>query len=472
MVALTAVSFDDGQSDVPGGVAGPVERVVVVGAGISGLTVASALTRAGVECVVLEARDRIGGRLHTVDLAGSPVDLGGSWIHMPDGNPMSAFARQVGVPCRSADPVPEMAGFDCAEGRRLSDDEARVVLGLYDEVFPAATARLAAELGPDASAADGIEAFVAGAALAPGPARRARQMLYGAIEAESADAAERQSLRWMWNELEYEGDYFGDAPDGGYRRLVTAMAAGVDVRLGVPVTEVAVSAGGVRVQAADGRSEEGSHVVVTVPLGVLKRGALRFSPGLPPDRLAAIGRLGFGRFEKVVLRFEEPFWRAAGFPHLVIFPREPGEWIVWVMGLDAFGAGPVLVFFVFHSDAVRIMGTGRDDAGQDGAVRWALGLLGEAIGAPCPGPVEVVVTSWGTDPYTSGAYTHIPPEACPADADLLGEPVGGRLLFAGEHTQSARLAYADGAMTSGIREAKRLLGQPAVHLGPAGSLEH
>jgi monoamine oxidase len=463
MVALTAVSFDDGRSDVPGGVAGPVERVVVVGAGISGLTVASALTRAGVACVVLEARDRIGGRLHTADLAGSPVDLGGSWIHMPGGNPLSAFAQQVGVPRRSADPVPEMAGFDCAEGRRLSDAETQWALSLYEAVFPEVTAGLAAELGPDASAADGIEAYVAGAGLAPGPARRARQMLYGAIEAESADRAGRQSLRWMWNELEYAGNYFGDVPDGGYRRLVNAMAAGVDVRLGVPVTEVAVSAGGVRVQAAGGRSEEGSHVVVTVPLGVLKRQTLRFSPGLPPDRLAAVGRLGFGRFEKVALRFEEPFWRAAGYPHLLIFPRDPEQWIVWVMGLDAFGAGPALVFFVFHSDTGRII-----DRGQDEAVRWALGLLGEAIGAPCPEPVEVAVTSWGTDPYTSGAYTHIPPEASPADADLLGEPVGGRLLFAGEHTQSARLAYADGALTSGIREAKRLLGQPAVTLGPTG----
>ena len=77
MVALTAVSFDDGRPDVPGGVAGPVGRVVVVGAGISGLTVASALTRAGVECVVLEARDRIGGRLHTADLAGSPSTSAG-----------------------------------------------------------------------------------------------------------------------------------------------------------------------------------------------------------------------------------------------------------------------------------------------------------------------------------------------------------------------------------------------------------
>jgi polyamine oxidase len=458
---LTAESFDDGRTDVPPGVAGPVGRVVVVGAGIAGLTVANALTQAGVECVVLEARDRIGGRLHTADLAGSPVDLGGSWIHMPAGNPMSAFAQQSGVRRRSADPVPEMAGFDCAEGRRLSAAEAEAVLSLYLEAFPESAGRLAAEIGPDASAAEGIEAFVAAAGLAPSPARRARQMLYAAIEGESACRAECQSLRWMWNELEYGGNFFGDVPDGGYRRLVDAMAAGVDLRLGVEVAEVVTSADGVRVLATGGTSEEGSHVVVAVPLGVLKRGAPRFSPALPPDRLAAIGRLGFGRLEKVALRFDEPFWRAAGFPHMMIFPRDPGEWAVWAVGQDAFGAGPVLVFFVFHSAAGRLL-----SAGADAAARWALDMLAEATGAACPQPAAVAVTSWTTDPYAGGAYTHIPPGASPADADLLGEPVGGRLLFAGEHTQSARLAYADGALTSGIREAKRLLGQRSVCLGP------
>ena len=378
----------------------------MVGAGIAGLTVANALAHGGIECLVLEARGRIGGRLHTVNLAGSPVDLGGSWIHMPGGgNPMHAFARLAGVPCHGADPVPEMAGFDCGEGRRLSS-----------------------------------------------------------AEAEAADLAERQSLRWMWNEFEYDGNYFGDMPDGGYRRLVEAMATGIDVRLGVEVTEVALAAGGVRVRGADGASEEGSHVVVTVPLGVLKWGAPRFSPALPPDRLAAIGRLGFGRFEKVALRFDEPFWRDAGFPHLMVFPRDPGEWMIWALGLDAFGAGPALVFFVFHSAAGRLLG-----AGPDAAARWALDLLAEATGRPCPEPRAVAVTSWASDPCSGGAYTHIPPGASPADADLLGEPVARRLLFAGEHTQSARLAYADGAMTSGIREAKRLLGMPSVRLGPVSA---
>jgi polyamine oxidase len=271
VTGLIAEGFDDGQADVPVEAAEPVERVVVVGAGIAGLTVANALAHGGVECVVVEARDRIGGRLHTVDLAGSPVDLGGSWIHTPVGNPMRAFAQQAGVPCRSANPLPELAGFDCGEARRLSAAEVEASLSMQLEGFPEAIGRLLGELGPDASAADGIEAFVAGSALAPGPARRARQALRALIEAESADLAERQSLRWMWNEIEYGGHYFGDVPVEGYRRLVEAMAAGVDLRLGVDVAEVARSASGVLVRDGDGTSEEGSHVVVTVPLGVLKR---------------------------------------------------------------------------------------------------------------------------------------------------------------------------------------------------------
>lgn len=355
---LSAEGFDDGRTDVPVGAAEPVERVVIVGAGIAGLTVANALTHGGVECVVVEARDRIGGRLHTVDLAGSPVDMGASWMHTPIGNPMRAFADHAGVRCRSANPLPELAGFDCGEGRRLSAAEVETTISMQLEDFPQAMGRLLAELGPAASAADGIEAFVAGAGLAPGPARRARQ-------------------------------------------------------------------------------------------------------ALPPDRLAAIERLGFGRYEKVALRFDEPFWRAAGLPHAIIFPRDPSAPAVWAIGQDAFGAGPVLVFQIFHGATGHILGAAADDA-----ARWVLDMLAEATGRSCPAPTAVAVTSWANDRYSGGAYTHIPPGANPADADLLGEPVGGRLLFAGEHTQSRRMAYADGAMTSGIREAKRLLGQPSTRLGP------
>jgi monoamine oxidase len=284
--------------------------------------------------------------------------------------------------------------------------------------------------------------------------------LRAVIEADAADLPERQSLRWLWNEIEYGGNLFGDLPVGGYRTLVDAMATGLDMRLGVDVAEVVVGTSGVQVRGVDGSTEDCSHVVVTVPLGVLKRGTPQFSPALPPDRSAAITRLGFGRYEKVALRFDQPFWREAGLSHMMIFPRDPAESTLWVFDQDAFGAGPTLVCHYFHSAAGRLLKETPDQAAQ----RF-LGLLAEAIGDPCPAPAAVTVTSWATDPYSGGAYTHVPPGATPADVDLLGEPIGGRLLFAGEHTQSARTGYADGAMRSGIREAKRLLAQRHVRLG-------
>ena len=409
MTDVTTEVFDDGRTDVPAGAAQPVDRVIVVGAGIAGLTVANALAHGGVDCVVLEARDRIGGRLHTVDLAGSPVDLGGSWIHTPVGNPLRALAQHLGVPCRSANPLAELAGFDRGEGRRLSAAEVQASVSMQFEDFPGAIGRLRAKLGPQASAADGIEAFVAGAGLAPGAARRARQALRALIEAESADRTERQSLRWMWNEIEYGGDYFGDVPVGGYRRLVQGLATGVELRLGVQVAEIVHSAGGVRVRSKDGTSEEGSHVVVTVPLGVLKRGRLRFSPALPPDRLAAIARLGFGRYEKVAVRFDKPCWRAAGLPPCDDLPPRP--------------AGPGDV----GDRAGRVRrqpGAGLSHLPQRDrscsstrpptAAQWVLDLLAEATGSSCSTPTAVAVTPGRTIP-TAAAPTptyrqeHTPP---------------------------------------------------------------
>ena len=131
-----------------------------------------------------------------------------------------------------------MAAFDLGEGRRLTAAEVSESLDLTFSVFPDSLSQLRGRLGPDASMAEAIESYVSGAGLAGQAARRARQALRADVEADASDSAERHSLRWFGNELEYDGDFFGDLPIGGYRSLVTAMAAGVDVRLGEAVTEV------------------------------------------------------------------------------------------------------------------------------------------------------------------------------------------------------------------------------------------
>ena len=212
-----------------------------------------------------------------------------------------------------------------------------------------------------------------------------------------------------------------------------------------------VAADGICVTCADGSVETGSHVVVTVPLGVLKRGSPRFDPPLPTPMQVAVDALGFGRYEKIALRFEAAFWRHDGISHLMVFPSDDNEPAMWVFDLDAFGAGPVLCAHLFHSLTPYAL-----DRSPAEAVTWFMDVLAEAVGHPVPEPIAAAVTSWAHDPFTGGAYTHCPPGADPSMLDLLGRPVNGRLLLAGEHTQSARTGYADGAYASGLRAAGRL----------------
>ena len=250
---------------------------------------------------------------------------------------------------------------------------------------------------------------------------------------------------------EFEGDLFGDLPRGGYRSVVDALADDIDVRLNAEVAAIDVEAGGVRVACADGSVERGSHVVVTVPLGVLKAGSPRFDPPLPTAVRDAVARLAFGRYEKIALRFESPFWRDDGLSHLVVFPRDEDEPTMWVFDLDAFGAGPVLRAHLFHSLAPYAL-----DQSDHQAVDWLKRVLAAVYGRDLPEPVATVVTRWADDPFTRGSYSHCPRGADPAMYDVLAEPVHGRILLTGEHTQCARVGYADGAYVSGLRAARRL----------------
>ena len=241
-------------------IAGPVDRVVVVGAGIAGLAAASRLRQAGIACVVLEARDRIGGRLYTIDLAGTPVDLGGSWIHHPIGNPVTVYCDEHGIARDGGDPVPSLSAYDHAEGRRLDRAEVERYAVVESEAFWDAVEELSQRLGPQASAYDAIETHIADRGLAGDDARRVHQELLAEVEADAADRADNQSLRWIAVADLFEGDLFGDLPRNGYRSVVDRLAAGLDVRLNAEVVDVVVGADGVRVTCADGSIEACSHV--------------------------------------------------------------------------------------------------------------------------------------------------------------------------------------------------------------------
>jgi polyamine oxidase len=462
-----------GPSQAPGatgGGAGESSGVIIIGAGMAGLTAANALINGGMDCVVLEGRDRIGGRLHTVDVGGSMIDLGGSWIHSPVGNPMSAFARQAGVLQTPADPQFDLATLmvwdTLKRSRLLPSDVALAVLD--DQKFTNQSPSLLAALGPQASLKDAIELYL-DRAQPSGDARRYAEFTIR-ILTETFESGPWEKIgfdNYVNAPIEtYNGSEVGDFPVGGYVRLVNAMANGVpmDVRLQHEVTRVIYGAGGVSVDVIDhgsgspvARSFRGSHVLVTVPLGVLKAGAIAFDPPLPAEKTSAIERVGFGTFEKVAMHFDAPFWETAGGTHLVHVDNVDAlEWPLF-LDLQRLSATPAMVALCTARYADGLLAL--DDAQVQAS---ALAILQEVYGSAVTAPTAVAISRWRADPFTRGSYTYLPLGCTPDDLDTLALPVGERLLFAGEHTYKLRYGYADGSMSSGKREAARLLGTASV----------
>ena len=277
--------------------------IVVVGAGVAGLAAARALHDAGLRVRVLEARDRVGGRICTAGVGDAVVDLGAAWFHGVEGNPVADYARTRGLGLTLYE-----AGVgvfvDAALDRMLAGAAAGAAFTGAREVLGG----LATRLGPsgDAAAGPAVEDCVANLNA---PAAEARAVRFAAELALAVNAAplDRLSLRGLLSEGPEElagGDH---VVDGGYRTVVDALSRELDIALGTPVTRIAHSSGGVAVEAAGG-AVDASHAIVTAPLGVLKAGSIAFDPALPPAKADAIGRLGHGTFEKVMLVFAERFW--------------------------------------------------------------------------------------------------------------------------------------------------------------------
>jgi len=436
--------------EIPAPVDGEVQRVVVVGAGMSGLVAARALQLSGVDVVVIEGRDRIGGRTHTIDFEGAAVDLGGSWIHNGTGSPMLPLVDALGIERMPASNVGIALGAS--------------VLNRCDGVFPDLDARNAlsgamAALVMSASDLDSLE---------PGlDLEQAMDKLLTAIDPnvrgtlgallsmnEGKDADEIDFATFASAFFGGGADHEDVMPRGGYRRVVDHVADGLDIRVAQPVHRVEQGASGVTVHTSSDRFT-GTHAIVTVPLGVLKTGAPEFIPSLSAAHVEAIGRVGFGALEKVVLAYDRAVWQVDGQPgHVTIVDSPRPEWPV-ILDLSTWYGTPVVV-------GMATGDFGRALASMPEAERVAaLHDTIRAIGGPdTPEPIACATTNWATDPFLLGCYANIAPTTTLADhaADLrtLASP-HGRVLFAGEHTCERGTSTVDSAWFSGLREAARLL---------------
>ncbi|WP_343870150.1 NAD(P)/FAD-dependent oxidoreductase, partial [Caenispirillum bisanense] len=402
--------------------------VAVIGAGTAGLAAATALREAGLTVTVLEARDRIGGRAVTAPLFGVPMDLGAAWLHSSDRNPLTPVARASGL---TVVRDPQDAEVWLPRRRFLDVDGLAAFEDAYD-----ATAEALSDLASD-------QGDLAAAAL-PAPAndldRLARQLigpLTHGVPFEALSAVD-------FDEQIDTGEESFIAE--GMGTLVATLGAVADVRLNTAVRAVDWSGPGVTLHTGSG-SLRARAVLVTVSVGVLSAGTIRFTPALPADTARAIGGLRMGLLNKVVLHLP-------GNPlDLDPFDR--------LHALMADGSALDVVHRPFGSDlAVAFLGGPEawalEKEGEAAAVATVTERLAQVYGSDLRGMIAgATATAWGADPFSLGAYSAALPGQATARA-ALALPVGDRVFFAGEACDVQWATQVPGAWQSGRTAARAI----------------
>lgn len=419
-------------------------RVAIVGAGLAGLAAARELTRSGGNIVLLEARDRIGGRIWTSRAwPGLPMDLGASWIHGVAGNPLSALADEAGAK-RLKTSYDSTVAYDAA-GQVAGVDGAMKKA----EAVIAAAKISADDAERDVSLASAIQASRGWKAAGAAERRMIRHAVNSTVEQEYGGDWSEMSA-WHYDEgKEFQG---GDELFPlGFDQITTLLAKGLDIRLGQAVRSIDPTPQGVRIALADGAALDADCMVVTLPLGVLRSGVVKFGAPLAPQRQRAIETLRMGVLNKCWLRFDRVAWPDDADWIEWIGP-EDGVWAEWVS--LAHGAKlPVLLGF-HAGEQARTMET-LDDHAMTASAHEALKKI---FGTAFPAPRAAQITRWSQDPFALGSYSFNAVGVTPKTRrDLAGTDWDGRLVFAGEATSVDHFGTAHGAVLSGRAAARAIL---------------
>lgn len=402
--------------------------VVVIGAGCAGIAAARALVAAGKSVVVLEGGDRVGGRAHTASLAGAPFDLGATWLHQANENPLTPF-------------IGAHIDHDTVRGRHLYLGDrfaSRAEMAEYDraaEIFETTIVEALPE--PDRAVSE----------VVPKGGRWDATIAHWLGSQINAAELSLISLR-DYVAVDLEGPNL--LPKEGLGALVARLAEGLPIRVDHAVTRLRWDGTGVVAEGEWGSLRAGA-AIVTVSTGVLAAGSIRFAPELPTEIMDAIHGLPLGLLTKYGFAVSGDRLGMAPFHSAkrVIGPDVPSamSWLFWPFERDqVFG-------FVGGARAWELAQQG--PAATEAAIRADFAEIFGAHGAALLG--EAIVTDWGTNPLFRGSYTHARPGHHGSRA-LLSRPLGGgRLRFAGEACHSRFAGTVAGAWLSGEAAAHKLL---------------
>jgi len=401
--------------------------VAVIGAGAAGIGAARHLREAGtVSTVVLEARDRVGGRVHTIAPAGFPLDRGAEWLHSADRNPLSPIAQRLGFSVHRR--PPEWTTRLRRSGETIEAEDEWIALR---EAQRLARRRAASE------AEDGPLAMV----LEPGG--RWNELLEATSSWANGAELDRVSVK---DSVRYEDSGTNWRLREGYGRLFEALAEGLSVARETAVARVDHGGSAIRLETARG-TVTARNVIVTVPTSIIAGELIRFDPPLP-DKLAAAAGLPLGVDDKLFISLED---RLPGVEHdtyLVGSTTSRETMSYQVRPLDR----PAIYCFFGGRFAATL-----EREGQAAMFSFAAGELARLLGNDIRKRMAPLAsTAWLQDPWARGSYSF----ALPGHADdraVLAAPVDNRLFFAGEACSPNFFSTAHGAWLSGIVAAKAAL---------------
>lgn len=400
--------------------------VVVIGAGVAGLAAARHLRAHAIRTTLIEATSRIGGRAWTTYIGDDPFDHGATWLHDADRNPLAAFAP----PGTLIDTDQHRRERITIAGRPLTSHEQAAYAAAWDTLELTVAPALQ---GPDTTLA---------AAMAPmsgNPWAPLLALWEGPIIA-AADPDRLGLQDWWRNRLAGRNL----VPPGGVGTYIARHLA-TETTLATPATCIAWGGQAVTVETPSGAIHAGA-AIITVSTGVLAGSTLRFDPPLPSVVQTAIHGLPMGLLTKIAL----PATNRLGL--------EPGSVLADHAGCMTFSAWPLgrahLMGFLGGSQAWALS---TDPRALEDLARAELRRTLGADALRAIGPAAII-TRWGTDPASAGAYAYAGPGNHGHRATLAAAFPGERLLFAGEATRSDGLAgTVGGAYLSGIDAATRLL---------------
>ncbi|HLP49894.1 MAG TPA: FAD-dependent oxidoreductase [Chitinophagales bacterium] len=418
-------------------VKGNGKSVLIVGAGIAGLAAAVKLKQQGFIVTILEAQDKAGGRIRTSRNGSLLFEEGASWIHGPEGNPITALASQAGV------------------NTFITDDNSVIVYDINgtaynDNMYTEADSQYYTALTAVSNAGNQIQSFeTIFNTLYPGLSvnRLWKFMLSSYLEFDTAADISQLSSCCFDDDEQFSGNDV--IVTNGYDNITNLLTQNLNIKFNHMVSSINYTNSSIAT-TANGEVFESDYVLVTAPLGVLKTNNIQFLPALPSDKVSAVNAVKMGIVNKFMLIWDAPFWNT-GLQYIGYTPETKGKFN-YFLNARKYSNTNALVTFAFGNHAVQT------EAMTDSEITNEIMLHLKAIyGNTTPIPAQMLRTRWGQNPHSYGSYSFATAGVSTSAFDVLANTVSNRVFFAGEHTSRQYRGTVHGAYLSGIREADKII---------------